>query len=141
MQRELALSIWILTLSCGLAVGAEEDDPDTQKKQMSEYMMSLGSFAPIRNQMTRDGRSDSELESALVQAFESLASCTVDAVVEQANRQNLPATPVLRMMSGIYTGPDDVESLDEIETIRSFDFDAVEAGKEVCQEKFMDDIG
>ena len=76
----------------------------------------------------------------MVQAFESLAKCTVNAVVAQANRQNIPAAPVLRMMSGIYNGPEDVESVDEIKTIQSFDFGALDPAKEACQEKFLDEV-
>jgi len=141
MRRELVFSICTVALIFSTAIGANEDSLDSEKKRMSDYMMSLGPLKGIQDQMTRDGRSDAELRSALVQAFKSLASCTVDAVVAQANRQGLPATLVLGMMSGIYEGPDDAESMNETETIQSFDFDAFNAARRTCNEKFMDDVG
>ena len=140
MWRKTASSICAITLIVSTTIGANEDSLDAQKKHMSDYMMSLSSLEGIQDQMTRNGRSDSELRSALIQAFRSLASCTVDAVVEQANRQDLSTTPVLRMMSGTYSGPEDVESTDEVETIQAFDFDAISAARQTCNKTFMDDI-
>ena len=141
MRRELAQFIFAIALFISSGVGADDGGLDVEKKQLSDHLISLGPLSPIQDQMTRNGRTDAELRSALIQAFESLASCIVDAVVAQANQQNLPATPVLRMMIGIYNGPEDVESVDEIETIRSFDFDAIKGARMTCNEKFMDDIG
>ena len=140
MRRLITLAIFSTILSFSTATGADEDSLDTAIRQLSDHMMSLGSLTAIQNQMNRKGRSDAELRSALVQAFESLAECTVNAVVAQAKRQNLPATPVLRVMSGIYNGPEDVESADEIKTIQSFDFGAMEPAKKACQAKFMDEV-
>ena len=113
---------------------------DVARAQMVGSINSLGMFDAILAQMKRKGRTDDELKADLRQATWSLADCLVEAVVAQAQKQKLPATPVLRMMSRIYNGPEDVEDFSEIDVIQTFDFDAMEGDKQVCNEKYLMEI-
>ena len=119
---------------------SEEVDVSVAISQMEEHIDSLGMSDAIVAQMNRKGRSDSELQMALISATSSLAKCIVNAVIDQAEEQGLPATPVLRLMSGIYQGPDDVEDAGEIDVIRTFNFGAMERDKQSCFEQYMADV-
>jgi hypothetical protein len=127
----------ILMSSIGLA---EEVDISIANSQMEEHFLSLGMNDAILAQMNRKGRSDAELRMALKSANRSLAECLVRSVLDQAAEQGLPATPVLRLMSGIYQGPEDVEDATEIDVIRAFNFDAMERDKQSCYEQYMADV-
>ena len=119
---------------------SEEVDVRIAISQMEEHIHSLGMNDAIVAQMNRKGRSDGELEMALRSATNSLAKCIVKSVVGQAEEQGLPATPILRLMSGIYQGPEDVEDASEIDVIKTFDFGAMERDKQSCYEQYMADV-
>lgn len=118
----------------------EEVDISAARSQMEEHILSMGLNDAILAQISRRGRSDTELSMALRSATSSLAGCIVNAVIDQAAEQGLPATPVLRLMSGIYQGPEDVEDATEIDTIRAFNFEAMGRDKQSCFEKYMTDV-
>lgn len=119
---------------------AEEVDVSIANTQMEEHIRSIGMNDEILARMNSKGRSDGELRMALESATRSLAECIVKSVIDQAEKQDLPAMPVLRLMSGIYEGPEDVEDATEIEVVRAFDFDAMERDKQSCFDKYMSDI-
>lgn len=119
---------------------AEEVDISIANSQMEEHILSIGMNDAILAQMNRKGRSDGELRMALRSATSSLAECIVKSVIDQSVEQGLPATPVLRLMSGIYQGPDDVEDATEIDVIKAFNFEAMERDKQSCYEKYMADV-
>ena len=119
---------------------AEEVDINIAHSQMEEHILSMGMNDAILAQMNKRGRSDAELRMALKSATSSLAECMVKSVIDQAAEQGLPATPVLRLISGVYQGPEDVEDATEIDVIRAFDFTAMERDKQSCFEKYMADV-
>ena len=119
---------------------SEEIDLSIAVSQMEEHILSLGMNDAIVAQMNRKGRSDGELEMALGSATNSLAKCIVKSVINQAEEQGLPATPVLRLMSGIYQGPEDVEHVSEIDVLRTFDFGAIERDRQSCYEQYMAEV-
>ncbi|MGB5411368.1 MAG: hypothetical protein WBN09_07555 [Woeseiaceae bacterium] len=119
---------------------SEEVDVSIAISQMEEHIHSLGMTDAIVAQMNRKGRSDGELEMALRSARSSLAKCIVESIIGQAEEQGLPATPVLKLMSGIYQGPEDVEDASEIDVIKTFDFVAMERDKQSCYEQYMADV-
>ena len=133
------MCLLVLVLPSSVAM-AEEVDMDVARAQMEEHIRSFGMSDAILAQMKRKGRTDDELEADLNRANSSLADCIVNAVVTQAQNQELPATPVLRMMSGVYRGPEDVEDVSEIDVIQTFDFDAMEGDKQACYQKYMAEI-
>lgn len=119
---------------------AEEVDIGVATSQVEDHIRSLGMDDAIFAQMNRKGRSDDELRMALKSATRSLAECIVKAVVDQAEEQGLPATPILRLMSGIYQGPEDVEDVSEIDVIRAFDFESMESDKRSCDEAYLAEV-
>ena len=122
------------------AANAEEVDIDAAKSQLEAHLRSLGMDDAILAQMNRKGRTDDEMKAAFNQARSSLAECIVKVVVAQAQEQNLPAMPVLRLMSGVYFGPEDVEDASEIDVIKAFDFEAMGRGKQSCHEAYRAEI-
>ena len=119
---------------------SEEVDMSIANSQMEEHILSIGLNDAILAQMNRKGRSDGEMRVALKSATSSLAECIVKSVIDQAAEQGLPATPVLRLMSGIYQGPEDVEDATEIDVIKAFNFEAMERDKQSCFERYMADV-
>ena len=119
---------------------AEDVDISIANSQMEERILSMGLNDSILAQMNRKGRSDAELRMALKSATRSLAECLVESVIDQAVEQGLPATPVLRLMSGIYQGPEDVEDVTEIDVIKAFNFETMEPDKQSCYEQYMTNV-
>lgn len=135
----ILISLSALVIASSMAT-AEEVDINAAKSQMEKRLRSFGTDDAILAQMNRKGRTDDELEAALNKARSSLAECIVKAVVAQAQAQDLPATPVLRLMSGVYLGPEDVEDASEIDVIKAFDFEAMDRGKQSCHEAYRAEI-
>lgn len=135
-----ATGVFLIVVLLYPAAVAGDVDISTANAQMEERIRSLGLQDSILAQMSRKGRSDEELRTALDLATRSLAECMVTAVIDQAEKQSLPATPVLRLMSGIYLGPEDVEDASENDVIRAFDFKAMEPDKQVCYETYMAEV-
>lgn len=119
---------------------SEEVDVGVAISQMEEHILSLGMGDAIIAQMDRNSRTDGELKMALRSATNSLAECMVKSVIDQAEKQGLPATPILRLMSGIYQGPGDVDDASEIDVIKTFDFGAMERDKRSCYEQYEADV-
>jgi hypothetical protein len=119
---------------------SEEVDVGVAISQMEEHILSLGMSDAIIAQMDRNGRRDGGLKMALRSATNSLAECMVKSVIDQAEKQGLPATPILRVMSGIYQGPGDVDDASEIDVIKTFDFGAMERDKRSCYEQYEADV-
>lgn len=135
-----ALGVFVVPVLQYPAAVAGEVDINAANAQMEDRIRSLGMQDAILGQMNRKGRSDEELRMALDLATRSLAECMVRAAVDQAQKQGLPATPVLRLLNGMYQGPEDVDDASENDVIRAFDFAAMESEKKACWETYLAEV-